>query len=639
MGSKGRQVALGLAAIAIVAVIAYCAVTAVRLLIAYAEMVDGRSLLVSAARELREGGLDASPEVLAGAEAKSARARERFRSARDTMAGQPLLAVAERLPGLGAQVSAARALADIGYEGSETGLAAVAALRTFGEAKEDDGALGEKAMAYLEASRPMMAEAEEHLAAIRQRRDAVDTGWLLPPLRGFVERVDSELAPVQESVQKYRHAREAAVHVLGFDGARSHLVLGLDNTEILPGGGLIGMYGVVTFDRGRTEESSFGEAAEVIGRWQTRSGGEYVEPPLPLKRYLLRDWTWNFAVSGWSPDFPASARQALFFYERSGAEPLDDVIAIDFSGLEGLLAVLGTTKIERYQVTVDSANVTEEILARIGRPLHSEDGDHDFAAAVAEHVLYGLQTAGREKWAPLLETLDRLAAKKHLFFYSADEAAEDSLRALGWAGEVKDAPGDYLMAVDASVHSSKLNLVLQQAISVDVRIGEDGSARNRVTVRYENPLSEWSDGRPPELVAQMLSGFYGGYVRLFVPPRAELEDVRLNGRGAGAEEVTEEAGRASFGRYFALPRDKVTEVTFAYAVPDAVDASGGSREYRLLVQNQPGARAAPLTVTVRLPDGAGVESVSLDGQRLPGDPLRLQAVLSEDLELVVRYDP
>jgi len=240
---------------------------------------------------------------------------------------------------------------------------------------------------------------------------------------------------------------------------------------------------------------------------------------------------------------------------------------------------------------------------------------------------------------PLLETLARLAAEGHLALYSNDPETQRALVSLGWAGEVEEPPGDYVMAVGASVHSSKLNLVLEEEMSVDVRIGEDGSAENSVTLRYDNRLSEWARGRPPELVTQMLTGFYGGYLRLLAPPQAELRDVRLDGRAVGAEEVTEEAGKASFGRYFALPADSEAAVTFAYTVPDVVVASGGGREYRLLVQKQAGTRPAPLTLTVRLPEGARVESVFLDGQPLPGSPLRIQMLLSEDRELVVRYDP
>lgn len=606
----------------------------------YNEMVEAKGLLLAAEATLQRDGLDTSPAALAEAEAQSMSARGKFRSAHDFLGGDPLLRVAGWVPGLGSQVSAARELAGIGYEGSEIGLTGVAAVQAFNGIKADDeGVLGEHVMAYLEATGPMMAEVDERLAVIREKRDRIDTGWILPPLPDYVRQLDERLGRVEQSVAKYRHGRAVADHVLGFEGPRRLLILGMDNTELLPGGGLIGMYGVITFDEGQVVERSFGEVSELIDAWQVRSGGEYVEPPGPLKRYLLRDWTWNFAVSDWSPDFPTAARQALFFYERSGAEPLEDVIAIDFTGLEGLLAVLGPTEVEGYGVVVDSDNVTEEILARIGRPRSPGEGDHAFAAAVAAQVVGGALAVDQERWSALLETMDRLAGEKHLFLYAGDSEVQRSLRELGWAGQVRDAPGDYLMAVNASVHSSKLNLVLKERMEVTVRLNGDGSAQNTVTLRYENPLSEWAMTREPELVSQMLSGFYGGYVRLLVPPRARLADVRLNGETVGAEEITWEAGRASFGRYLPLPRDSAADLTFAYGVPAAVDVSRGRHEYRLLIQKQPGVRATPVKVVVALPPGAKVESVSLDGQQLPDGPLEIETELSVDRELVVRYEP
>ncbi|MFQ5880521.1 MAG: DUF4012 domain-containing protein, partial [Dehalococcoidia bacterium] len=488
--------------------------------------------------------------------------------------------------------------------------------------------------------RPEMTSVEQRLAAIRERRDGIDTHWILPPLSSLVHQLDARLPLVEESVGKYRHGQAVAADLLGFDGPRSYLMLGLDNTELLPGGGLIGSYGVITFDQGRVAERFFAEVDELIDRWQERSGGEYIEPPGPLKRYLLRDWTWNFGVANWSPDFPVAARQALFFYERSGADPVDGVIAIDFTALEELLAVLGPTEIEGYGVTVDSANVTEEILARIGEPLRLGEGDHAFARAVASEIVDSALAVGQEEWRALLETLDRLAREKHLFLYANDQGLQSSLRALGWAGEVRDTPGDYLMAVNASVHSTKLNLVLDERMELNVQLHADGSAQHTVTLHYENRLAEWARGRDPELVYElMLSGFYGGYLRLLVPLQAQLLDVQLNGQAVGVEEVTQEVGKASFGRYLPLPRDTRAALRFVYWVPAAVDISQGTLEYRLLIQKQPGIRATPLKVAISLPSGARAESVSLNGQPLPDKPLVIETELSVDRQLVVRYEP
>ncbi|MFQ6020140.1 MAG: DUF4012 domain-containing protein, partial [Dehalococcoidia bacterium] len=406
-----------------------------------------------------------------------------------------------------------------------------------------------------------------------------------------------------------------------------------------PGGGLIGVYGLITFHRGRVEERFFGEVEEVIHRWQERTGGEYIEPPAPLKRYLLRDWTWNFGVANWSPDFSVAARRALFFYDRSGADPVDGVIAIDFAALEELLASLGPVEVGGYGVDVDSANVTEEVLTRIGKDQRQGEQPHAFAQAVAREMVDSASAVDSGKLASLLGALDRLAGEKHLFLYAADRQLQNSLRGLGWAGEVKTEPGDYLMAVNASVHSTKLNLVLDERMRLDIQLDAQGKARHAVTLSYENQLSEWAQGRDPQVVSDlMLSGFYGGYLRLLVPPQAWLLDLHLNGQAVGAEDITQEIGKASFGRYFPLPKDRRAALRFIYEVPAVVDISQGDHEYRLLIQKQPGSRAVPLRIAIGLPSGARAKSVSLDGQPLPDSPLEIETELSVDRALVVRYE-
>jgi hypothetical protein len=177
-------------------------------------------------------------------------------------------------------------------------------------------------------------------------------------------------------------------------------------------------------------------------------------------------------------------------------------------------------------------------------------------------------------------------------------------------------------------------------MEVSIHLNGDGSAQNTVTLRYENRLNEWAQRHDPELVSGlMLSGFYGGYLRLLAPPQAHLLDLRLNGEAVGAEEVTQEAGKASFGRYLPLPKNARAALAFVYQVSDVVDVSGGSHAYRLLIQKQPGVRATPLWIAVSLPPGATLKSLALNDQELPDKALAVETDLSVDRELVVLYDP
>ena len=616
----------------------YVVVTAVRLAFVYRDVLEAKTALLAVETALRQEGFGVTDSTLVTMEVQAQAARSRFRSAEGFLEGEPLLWLARRLPWVGSQVEAATELAATGHDGSEISLTGIEVLRTFNTVEsEGEGALGEKAVTFLNTVRPQMAAVEERLASIHERRSHLGDG-LLSPLARLVAEVDGRLPYLDDWIKKYRSADAVAAEILGYRGARTYLILGQDNTELMPGGGLIGVYGLITLDRGKLTDSAFADVGDVINRWQAESGGEYIEPPGPLKRYLLRDWTWNLAVSNWSPDFPTAARQALFFFERGGGQAVDGVIAIDFATLEGLLSVLGPVTIADYGVPVSAANVTEETLIRTRTVVRPGENKHAFALAVASQVMEGVLTGGHDKLAPLLETLDRLAVGKHIAVYARDSALEEPLLELVWSGEVRDSPGDYLQVAEGSVHSTKLNLVVDQRAEVEVHLDSDGDAHNSISIYYENQMDRWAEGRDPALTYDlMLSGFYGDYVRLLAPLKADLESVTLNGKEVGAEEIASEAGKASFGRYLPLPKGTRAVLGFSYEVPAAVTVSRGAYEYRLLVQKQAGARAMPLDISLSLPAGASLQWVALDGQRLQEKPLLIQTELDRDRELVVRY--
>lgn len=621
-----------LLAIALTVAIVYAGLAGLRAARAYQEMLEAKTLLLTAESALKAQGLGAEPEEIDRVEARILEARQRFRSAREALAGEPLVWMGRRLPWLGDQLDAALGLAAIGVEGAEVGLAGTEILRRFDAVlTESEGGVGPTAVAFLEEIEPQVRAVDRRLAAIERIRREI-AAPLLPPLAGVVEEVDEEIAEVKRLTERYHHARSAAPPLLGFGRPRRYLVLGQDNTELFPTGGIIAIYGTLAFREGELTESRFRSSRPLVERWLAQ--GRYLAPPPPLDRYLLRGWTWNFMLANWSPDFPTAARQALWFYRQSGGEPVDGVIGLDFAALEGLLALTGPVTLEEHGLTLEAATATEEILLRTRRPDAPGEEHHAVAVAAARAVLEAAFALPPDRWDDLLEELDRLAQGKHLFLYSQEADLQASVRALGWDGGLAPLASDYLMVVEASVHSTKLNLVVRREMELQVRLDGEGTAHHRLTLRYRNPLDEWAQGRDPELVAAlMLDGLYGGYLRLLAPPQARLSRVTIDGRSAGPEEITSEHGRASFGRYFSLPRGGERVVEFTYRVPGA--AAPG--EYRLYIQKQGGTAATPITLHLSLPDGHRPRSVALHGEELAGAPLHIQTELSRDLELTIAY--
>lgn len=606
----------------------------------YSEAEGARDLLLAAQESLRESRLDATAADLERAEADLTEAEAGFRRARDALSGDPLLRLLAWTPWLGGQVDAAREVLAMGEEASAIGLNGVAVAREYQAVRsQQDSRITEKAMTLLDNVEPHMTAINAALDSMLARRERLDGDSLLPPLRSAVVEVDKHRGELEELVDTYEEAAAFFPDFLGFEGPRTYLVLAQNNAELMATGGLISVYGTVTFNQGRVEEMTFADAIAFGERWQQETG-EYVEPPAPLKHYLLKDYSWNLDVANWSPDFPTAARQALLFYEKGGGRPVDGVIGVNVSTLQELLSVTGPVTVEEYGVTVDTENALEVTEALTRTPLEPQGDRKAFVAFLAEETLQRLMRLPSDRWTPLLDTLEELRDEREVLFYSLDPGLQAVVEKMKLDGGLRETPGDYLMLVEASVNSTKLNIVIDQEIDVGLTLDELGNAEKDVRVRYHNNLPSWEEGRDPDLVRRlMLDGLYGGYLRLFTAANSRPVGVQIDGAEAGPSEIGEEQGKSVFGRFFALPSGAAREVAFRCVTPAIVDLHGEIAEYRLLLQKQPGAAAAPLTVTVSLPPGAELVSLELDGRPLEGDGARVRTDLSRDREIVVRYRP
>jgi hypothetical protein len=175
-------------------------------------------------------------------------------------------------------------------------------------------------------------------------------------------------------------------------------------------------------------------------------------------------------------------------------------------------------------------------------------------------------------------------------------------------------------------------------MEMQVALDELGDAHSTVTLRYENDLASWEQGRDPELVSRlMLGGLYGGYLRLFTRQPSRLLDVAIDGASAGAEEIGTENGKTVFGRFFGLPKGAKREVSFRYVTPGVAELGDRTARYRLFIQKQPGTGAVPLSLRFSLPEEAKLVSLDLDGKRVDGNGLEVQTDLSRDREIVLTY--
>ena len=631
----------------LVALLLIVAVEAFRYVRIYNDLAEGKDLLVGAADLMEQEGLDIAGDDLGEAAQRFESGRGKFASASDALGSDPFVLATSRLPWIGDQVNAAKDVTAIGVTASDMGMEAAAAMRTYqGIRDAQGGALSERVVPVLEAVEPNVVVIEEKLANVQETRAGIADDGLLGPLSSAVDQLDDHIEELETSLADYRRAARMAPKVLGYDGPQTYLVLAHDNTEMLGTGGFILVYGFIVFDEGRLERLFFDDVGSINPTWPPATNG-YIDPPRPLQTYLLGDWPMGLAEASWWPDFPTAAQNAIEIYHTNSGtqEPIDGVIGVNFLTLEKLMEVVGPITVEKYDVTVSSQDVTDKTLI-ITHPEGTrpwETDRYDFVGYLAKEVIDSALSSDASKWAPMSSALRTLGREKNLLLYHTDPSVQDVIADFGWDGGLKGAGGDYLMVVDSSLRSTKLNLVVEPRIDLDVSIDREGNATDVVTVTYANDYSTWSQGKDPHLAA-LVTGhgslpLYGDYLRLVVPDGTSLREVAEEGTPVGAEDTWSEGGKAVLARYFVLPLDAKKELAFTYAVPLVVEVSEDSHEYRLFVQKQPGTRAIPLTITIDPPPGWKIISTELDGEELEGKPNRIVTDLREDREVVVRYGP
>jgi hypothetical protein len=605
----------------------------------FGEVSDGRALLRSGQNRLEVRRLNATHDDLENSRRDFDGAGSKFASARDQVDGDPLLKVVRHLPLLGGQIKAAVALSNIGVQAAAIGGEGVNAAEAFDDVRaEPNGTLPEKSVRVFDAADPHMDNIEVRLVDVDAQRRSIDGMSLLPPMRRAVTELDQRRQRLQDLVDTYQRARTFSPEFLGFNGPRTYLVLAQNEGELLPTGGLVSVFGTIQLDHGTVQHMEFHDAVQFGADWMEQSG-QYVEPPVPLKQYLLKDTSWNLAVSNWSPDFPTSASYAEYFYEQGGGGKVDGVIAIDVTALERLLEVIGPVDIPDFGVTVDSDNA-RDLTEQYTREAYGPQTDRKaFVGLLADEVLQRVLHPQPDQWSALVDVLQSLGDHKDLQIYSKSPSQERVLAELGWDGAVQYTSGDYLRLVDASVNSTKLNIVIDHSAKVDVHLAPDGSATTTVTLDYFNDLAPWASEHDPSLVEKlMLGGQYGGYLRLLAPPRSKLISVTEGTQEIGAEEIGQEDGLSVFGRFFALSHDTRKTLAFTYQTPPVAKKSSGGWMYSLSMFRQPGWALSSLDVKVTPPGDMRVRSMSVDDKPVnPGLDGSVSIDPSVDQTLVVRY--
>ena len=179
--------------------------------------------------------------------------------------------------------------------------------------------------------------------------------------------------------------------------------------------------------------------------------------------------------------------------------------------------------------------------------------------------------------------------QKEVQAYFTDNNAEQTMREFGWSGQILPTENnqDYLMVVNSNIQGQKSDAEIQQTISHQAIVAEDGSITDTVVITREHT------GIPGEK-------FYGqtniDYVRIYVPQGSELvsaggftwpdekkfrapeswtsedefliqTEKEIGYDAKSGTRITNEFGKTAFGNWLILQPGEARQIQFTYKLP------------------------------------------------------------------------
>ncbi|WKZ29520.1 MAG: DUF4012 domain-containing protein [Patescibacteria group bacterium] len=444
-----------------------------------------------------------------------------------------------------------------------------------------------------------VSQAPDRLAIARTSLDRALAAWDRVEKTPFTEGVLASIEPYKEQL---RSMRDLMTHdlsplamlpsILGYPEPKTYLFLMLNNTELRPGGGFIGTYGILDFADAEITEFFTDDIYALDGPSEA-----YMKeiPPAPLRTYL-RVPVWYMRDSNWSPDFAVSAMNVEKFYRlEGGKERLDGVIGITPTLVSKLLAITGPITVDGSTFT--SENVTDELEYRVEVAFWTDGTPQaqrkDVVGKLGQELIKRLLGTKLSQLAQLADVAQEALKEKHMMAYFHDSTLQTFADASGWTGRFRSAANDRLAIIDANLASLKTDAVMDRTISYTLRPdGDSWIARASITYK-NNGRFNWKTTR-----YRTYTRFYAPLGSTFIKGEGMMVDDKLNDprRRVGTVDVTQELGHAVFGAFISIEPGETRTLAMEYRVSDAVAKQIRAGTYVLDAQKQLGTLGHGLTL-------------------------------------------
>lgn len=548
--------------------------------------------LAAAARSLRRGDIDAASASVTAAGDAAGAAR--------WFTQHPGFAALGWVPGIDRDANALRALIEVSRTGSAVAEGLVADLRRLGAGDDglasviyDDGAIDLAVVDEVTAMTSVLDEVVDRARALL----ADDRDVTIPPLGRAVERARTRLDAIEEVAEDAGTLTELLPSFAGGAEPRRYLLALQSPSEARGGGGLIGVYGLLSAIDGRISLTEVGPI-EHLGPRVTRpvaASRSFTETYGPLS--ALNDWR----QANLSPNFPDTSAVLLNLYERVRRDRLDGVVAMDPIALGELTRGTGPLSAPGWDKEITQNSARRLLLFDVYRRfVHQERKQNAYLRELVDELWSRIEGSDVDA-VGLVEGFQAAARKHHIKIYSTDPGEQTLLTDLGLTADPDTVDRHLQLAFNNNNSGNKLDFFLRRAQDISIELGADGSARVTTSIELTNDLPK--RGRRAVARAGPRTGLKFGHSRMsihFLLPRTAT-GVHLTVDGDRRRHFTgRDSSAPMVWDIIQIPPEVTVTVGLTYEIPEALDADD---QFRFTLWPQATARPDRYSLEIVAPGG------------------------------------
>jgi Protein of unknown function (DUF4012) len=548
---------------------------------------------------------------------------------------QSIPGVAAQVPVYGTRLSAAQHLLPLAITVAQAGIAGSDMINTLATGLHDPLTAQGRGITQADlsvVSKDMNVLSTALAQAVRQVNQLQPADIQFDPrIAKLVGSFHKNLPMIQQWLSSARQLLPVAPTLLGIGTPTNYLIEILDSTELRPGGGFIGNYGIATLAGARLATAHITDTDLLDGPYV--AAGHSIPYP-PAYTWFTLVPSWNLRNSNLDADFPTAARYAEQNYTKEGGKvAVQGVIAITPVLIERALAITGPIAVPEYKETVTAQNLVARIhfhqLGHAGQgsdQIPSPDGHSSlrkrFTELLAEHVLDHILHLPASGLSRLLQTMISSVSSKDIQIYLNSTTAENVLHRLQLDATIQAPANDSLFVVDANIGDNKANGFITNTLDDQVTIDSEGNTIHHATIRYA-----WTTPGPVYGNSQ-----YQDFIHVYAPSGSVL----LTQDGWQARRTSNAFNRKVWMGYFTLNYGQTGTITLVWKVPAAARKDASGWHYQYTVQRQAGILRT-LNLQVALPANASVTSKWGGLTPINGQNQKFTQPLTKDLNVGVTY--